>query len=120
MISKLKANELWGNARFGPRGARLHQDHPLLVVHDVQRLAHERVCAGSAKDFKAAEVDALAFYHPRSEFRHFAYALTAGIIDVPGPLALVLFAVNVLRIHRLPPGHAQLVPEIPSHLLQMR
>ena len=57
---------------------------------------------------------------PGGSFGHLAHALPAGVIDVPGALALMLHAVFVVGVHRLALGHLQLVSEVPLHDLQLR
>src|SRR6266566_4146934 len=87
--------------RVATLSARLHEGNALLVVHDVQRLAHERVRSVLAIDLKATQVNAFVLDLTCGQFSDLAYPLSGGVINVPSTLAEVLRSVGISGIHRL-------------------
>src|SRR5215831_13095793 len=120
MIAELVTDELLRYTRLYALCASLDQGDALLVIHNMQRLAHERVRPLPAVDLETTQIDALVLNLTCGQLSDFAHALPAGGINVPGALALALHTFCVGGIHRLALGHLYLVFEIPLYDLQLR
>src|SRR5215207_419213 len=119
MVAELETDELLGYARLVALDARLHQGNAPLVIHYVQRLAHEWARPMPAVDLKSTQIDALVLPGRRRarcglSLGDLAHTLPSGVVDVERGLGRAAVADRLLRCS------SELVLIVPPHLGQMR
>jgi hypothetical protein len=112
MVVELKAN------CAGATGFGFDKRNAALIIHDVQREAVDvSGAAVLAIHLDRAQIKALLRFRASRRLSSFAYAVSGGVIDVVGALALMNHSICIAGIDRLTARHLQLILEIPSHYL---